>query len=331
MTPGNAVLSAIAGSGSMPVPFSFLLDLSLTYLAYQWVKTLGDDNTTISGLHPRSTSLMPLFESQIAALRLQYQTPWSNRHKLTLCAIQLQIYSFAIRTSQSRPGSPDHDIDVDVACNEVRGRATIVIVDLARYVTTETENVYNWPILSRLHLGRAVAIGIYMAATTSDNLTRTIILQACKDIVQMLADYIQYPKEHIARVTKHFAAGIRTIEARGLEWFQTVETADTKPPISARMSANIPYQIVWWAKHSPRILPELGQVASGVPIVAPTQQHNQPDDIQPELQPLASTFDDAIDSSLFDYVNDMNFDFDFTDIHLDWQSLNEDFLQSHGV
>ncbi|GAB7324364.1 hypothetical protein MBLNU13_g08315t1 [Cladosporium sp. NU13] len=158
------------------------------------------------------------------------------------------------------------------------------------------------------------------------------ILQACKRIVRMLAGYAQYPKELVARVTKHFAAGVRTIEAQGLEWFQKVETADTRPPINARMSANIPYQIIWWAKHSPRIVPEPEQVASVPPIVAPitpsNRQRGQPDQSLLSHQPQADVFDDA-DNLCFFPVDDLDFDFDFTDIHLDWQRLNEEFIQSH--
>lgn len=336
MTPGNAILSVVAGSDSNIVPFSFLLDLHLTYLAYQWVKTLGDDDTVPSGLHPRPSSLLMLFENQVAAIRIQYRAPWSKRHELTLCAIQLQIYSFAIRNGQSRAGSPEPEVN-NINCNEVRGKATTVLVDLAKYVSTETAKVYKWPVFPRLHLGRAVAIGIYMAATTSDALTRTTILQACREIVRMLSGFVKYPKEHTARVTKHFSAGIRTIEARGLEWFQAVETADTKAPISARMSANIPYQIVWWAKHSSRIVPEPpAQVDSVPPSIAPitpsTRPQGEPDQILPAPQPLASGFDDTVDLSFFDNTSHFDFDnIDFTDIHLDWQWMNEEFLQSNST
>lgn len=330
MTPGNAVLSVVTGSDSNIVPFPLLLDLSLTYLAYQWVKTLGDDDMMASGLHPRPNSLMMMFENQVAALRLRYPVPWSKRHELTLCAIQLQIYSFAIRTGQSRAGSPEQD--VDIRYHEVRGKATIVLVDLAKHASTETTDIYNWPVFPRLQLGRAVAIGIYMAATTLDDLTRTTILQACKEIVRVLSGSIQYPKEHTARLTKHFTAGIRTIEARGLEWFQAVETADIKTPITARMSANIPYQIIWWAKHSSRIVPEPGQVAAvpprDAPFSAPSRQRDQPDQSHLPFQPLPSGFDDAVDLSFFNAMNDLDFDLDFTDIHLDWQWLNEEFMLS---
>lgn len=332
MTPGNAVLSAITGNDNKILHLPFLLDLSLTYMAYQWVKTLGDDDTTKSGLHPRPHSLMVLFDNNVTAMRLQHPGTWSKRHELTLCAIQLQIYSFAIRSDQSRAGTLEYEELINY--DEVRSKATIVLVDLARYVSNETAEAYKWPIFPRLHLGRAVAIGIYLAATTSDNPTRMTILQACKKVVQMLAGYIQYPKELIARVTKHFAAGIRTIEAQGLEWFQTVETADTRPPISARMSANIPYQIVWWAKHSSRIVHEPEQVASVPPNVAPTsspqQQCSQLDQNHPAHQPLAGVFDDAFDLSFFNSVSDLDFSTDLTDIHLDWRWLNEELMHSHN-
>lgn len=187
----------------------------------------------------------------------------------------------------------------------------------------------------KLHLGRSIAIGIYLAATTPDDLTRVTLLQACKEIVEMIAGYIQYPKEHAARVTKHFAAGIRTIEARGLEWFQAVETADTKRPIRAGMSANIPYKIIWWAKHSSRIVPEPEQVASVpfsvAPITPPIRHSDQPDHAQLALQLPSSGFEDGVNPSFFDSVNDFDFDFDFTDINLDWQSLTEEFLQTHST
>lgn len=333
MTPGNAILSAITGTDSIMVPFPFLLDLSLAHLAYQWVKTLGDDDTTTSGLHPRPDSLMMLFENQVAAMRLQYRMKWSTSHELTLCTIQMQVYSFVIRSGQSRAGTPGDGAVVKF--NEVRGKITTVLVDLAKHVSTAGPEAYDWPIFSRFHLGRAVAIGIYTAATTSDNLTRLTILQACKDIVKMLAGYVQYPKEHIARVTKHFAAGIRTIEGRGLEWFQTVETSDTRAPIRARMSANIPYQIIWWAKHSSRIVPEPEQAASvpliNVSINPSDQQRSQPTQIDPAHQPLAGLFDDAADLSFHNTFNDLEFDIDFTDIHLDWQWLNEEFIQSEST
>lgn len=135
MTPGNAILSVVAGGDSKIIPFSFLLDLSLAHLAYQWVKTLGDDDTTISGLHPKPGSLMMLFENQVAALRLQYREPWSKRHELALCAIQLQIYSFAIRTGQSRAASPERE--VNISCDEIRGKATAVLVELAKHASAE--------------------------------------------------------------------------------------------------------------------------------------------------------------------------------------------------
>ena len=332
MTPGNAVLSVVTGSDNKMLPFPFLLDLSLTQMAYQWVKTLGDDDTTRSGLHPRPHSLMMLFENQVAAMRLQYPITWPKRHELMLCAIQLQIYSFAIRVDPSRAGTPDQE--VMIKHDEVRHKAIAVLVDLARHVSDVTTERYKWPVFPRLHLGRAIAIGIYLAATTSDNPIRMTILQACKKIVQMLAGYAQYPKELTARVTKHFAAGIRTIEAQGLEWFQTVETADTRPPISARMSANTPYQIIWWAKHSPRIVPEPEQVTSVlstvVPIAPSSRKPGQPDQSHLYHLPQADVFGHAADLSFFP-VGDLDFDLDFTDIHLDWQWLNEELVQSHDT
>lgn len=276
---------------------------------------------------------MILFENQVAALRLQYREPWSKRHELTLCAVQLQIYSFAIRTDPSRAASPERE--VNISCDEIRGKATAVLVELAKHASTETESVYNWPVFPKLHLGRSIAIGIYLAATTPDDLTRITLLQACKEIVEMIAGYIQYLKEHAARVTKHFAAGIRTIEAQGLGWFQAVETADTKPPIRARMSANIPYQIIWWAKHSSRIVPEPEHVAS-VPfsvaqITPPTRQPDLPGHAQLAPQLPSSGFEDGVNSSFFDFMNDIDFNFDFTDINLDWQSLTGEFLQTHST
>jgi hypothetical protein len=333
MTPGNAVLSAITGNDSNIAPLSFLLDLSLNYLAYQWVKTLGDDDTMTTGLHPRPNSLMTLFENQVAAIRLQYQETWSKRHELSLCAIQLQIYSFAIKTGQVRAESPEHEFII--GHNEIRSKATTALVDLAEHISTESAEIFNWPIFSRLHLGRAAAIGIYMAAATSHDLTRTTILKACKEIVRILAGYIQYPRDHTARITKHFAAGIRTIERRGSEWFQAVETTDKRPPIRARMSANIPYQIVWWAKHSSRITPEPEQVIGALPSIASIprsdRQHDQPNQPHPTDQALAGIFDDAVGFSFFNPTNDVDSGIDFTDIDLDWQWLNEAIMQSHDT
>lgn len=333
MTPGHAVLSVITGNDSNVVPFSFLLDVSLTYLAYQWVKTLGDDDTMTTGLHPSPNSLMTLFENQVAAIRLQYRAAWSKRHEFTLCAIQLQIYSFTIKTGQGRAESPEHEFILKY--NEIWSKATTALVDLAKHISTESAEIYKWPIFPRLHLGRAAAIGIYMAATTSDALTRTAILQACKDIVRILAGYVQYSREHIARITKHFAAGIRTIEGRGSGWCQAVETTDKRPPIRARMSANIPYQIVWWAKHSSRIIPEpeqgVGASVTVAPIPQTDRQHDPPDQPRPTDQSLAGIFDDPVGFSFFDPLTDFDSGIDFTDINLDWQWLNEEIMQLHST
>lgn len=244
------------------------------------------------------------FDSQCAQVRSRFTAPWSRMAEISYYALQLQAYSFAISGNVSQADD----------ANQAKALSLIVRMISEASKTDVTKRF--WPFFPKYHILFAAAIGIYMAATTSQNMARLSLLEACKEAVPTMKSWSLFPKDQISRVAAHVATGVRRIESpRGVALGFT-----GRPTIESRMAANIPYRVIWSAKHGPEPVQNsivTNSQHSSAPMTAfhasseSTVGPNQQDDT------LQFTLDQVDDALFFEDMNDL----DFTDIFLDWQSL----------
>ena len=320
VTPGNAILSALSSSINSHIPQSFLLELNLALISHQWVESLGDDETRASGQHPDPQSLLPSFDGQCALLRAQYPSPWPKTAEISFLALQLQVYSFVINkeVSTSEGTAPESATTTHI----IHARVLSILLRLINEVSKEDPAKPHWPVFAKYHVMLAASISIYIAASTWERMTRLTLLEACKDAIGVLTGWSMFPKDQTARIINHLNTAIRRVESRGHE----VLKFDTrKPAISARMAANIAYQLIWSAKHNRT--PHSSEPATTVP-QAPTFSSHVQDVaapaqlpvIQQQPQQFDGIFTGMEESSFFEGMDDA----DFTDIFLDWQLLRGD-------
>ena len=132
-----------------------------------------------------------------------------------------------------------------------------------------------------------------------------------------------FSKDSFARICKHISTAVRRVEARGSNGLQAIDEGSHKVPICSRMATNIPYLVVWNAKHgkSPEVQTEIqqqpipaNQDVSEFPIAIPQTEMQG---AMNATQPFDMLFTGLEDMALFQDMNDTN----FTDMLLDWQSL----------
>ena len=161
-----------------------------------------------------------------------------------------------------------------------------------------------------------------MAAATADIAARITLLDTCKEATSMLAAWSMFPKDSYSRISRHIATAVRRVESQGSRGLQAIDGLIHKTVVTARMAANIPYRIVWSAKHgkTPESSPEVqhptlplqeGHTLSGTVPGADSLY------LQNGSQPFDLLFNDLDDVALFNNMNDV----DFTDIWLDWETL----------
>ena len=163
---------------------------------------------------------------------------------------------------------------------------------------------------------------MYMAATTVEMTARLTLLNVCKEATSLFSGFSMFPKDCFSRIGRHIATTIRRVESQGSIGLEAIDGVSHKAVITARMAANIPYRIVWSAKHGVTsdqssevqhpMLPT--QEVPTLPGAAPGQDHLYS---QSGSQPFDLLFSDLDDIALFDSMNDA----DFNDILLDWAML----------
>ena len=330
MSPGNAITSALE-IDDPEIPQSLRLDLHISYLSYLWTKTLGDDETSSSGEHPSPAHLIMTFESQFAQMRERYSSyVWPKFLHIRAAGLQLQVYSFAINrhhpmvADRGAPALPQATDQI------LQAKALSAMITVATEARKDAPSLGYWPVFARYHVMFTTCLGVYMAAKVSDEATRSALIETCKNNVQLLHGWALYPRDSFARITKHITTSIRRIESHGGQGLLSADDGSGRPNVTSRMAANIPYQLVWNAKHgktpdpapppqpapgySAPAQPRIG-VSQHVPDVATGGAMSYPN--QPEQAPFGYSFGE-IDDSMF--LEDWT-EADFTDIALDWQSM----------
>jgi hypothetical protein len=161
-----------------------------------------------------------------------------------------------------------------------------------------------------------------MAATTAEISARLTLLEACKEATALLLGFSMFPKDCFSRIGRHIATAVRRVESQGSIGLEAIDGVNHKAVITARMAANIPYRIVWSAKHG--VTPD--QSSEVQHPMLPTQEvptlpgaASGPGRLYPQSgsQPFDLLFSDLYEISLFDSMNDA----EFNDILLDWATL----------
>ncbi|KAK3719612.1 hypothetical protein LTR37_004149 [Vermiconidia calcicola] len=208
-----------------------------------------------------------------------------------------------------------------MATDQIYAKALSTIVRLISEASKEDATKQQWPIFAKYHVFFAASMSVYMAAATSEKTVRLTLLQTCKDAIPILNGWSMFPKDQLARVTRHILRAISRVEARALD---AVSSNLRLPSVSARMAANIPYQVIWNAKHNRT--PDPVELTATLPPAStyptdyqPTPSGSRSTTSLPRQDGLLYSFQGSDDGLNFEDMNDA----DFTDIFLDWQSLRE--------
>ena len=319
LTPGNAILSAVSYSDGTDTYKALLLELDLSLMAYQWLKILGDDDSTPSGQCPSPENLIQTFDGQCSSLRARHAGAWCQRLEIMLHAIHLQVYSFAInRKDTLDPSTPSAGLFSDVVLAKTQSTAVQLISEVA--VTNESSGF--WPVFAQHSVISAGCICIYMAATTTDVTARTTLLEACKTAAAILARWSMFSKDNFSRIGRHIATAVWRVESQGAVGLRAIDDGTHKASVSARMAANIPYRIIWNVKHG-RTPDSSTEVQHSIPATEDTSTFPalvagaNASSLQNAPESLNLLFNDWNDIALFDSMTEA----EFTDILLDWQSL----------
>ena len=317
ITPGNAILTAVAEHQSSDIPQAFVLQLNLAYISYQWIRRLGDDESMSSGQCSSPESFIQTFDSQCLQLRERFAGTWPRLVEIAYYAMQLQVYSFVIhkRTSTLSSTESGNALSIDL----LQAKMLAILVRMTSKASKEDATRPQWPVFARYHVILAATTCVYMAAATSERTTRLTLLEACKETVPILESWSMFARDQAARVAKHIAVAIRKLEACGGE---AANNGSRRLAISARMAANIPLQVIWSTKHA-WTSNGAGPATTFPSTAARTVDHqDEPVSVAPSMlqtQPEVFNYpsDYITDASFSDYMDDT----DFTDIFMDWQSL----------
>ena len=319
MTPGHAILSAASYCDESNHCKSLLLELDLSLMFYQWLKILGDADSTPSGQCLYPEHLIQTFDEQCSSLRAKHSQPWTARLEVMFHGLHLLVYSFAMdRRSALDPSASTSVMVLDT----IHAKSHSLVVQLISEVSRVDDSKLFWPVVPKFLVVHAACIGVYLASTTIDLAAKATLLEACKTAVSILAGWSMFSKDTFSRIGRHIATAVRRVESNRTLGLQAIDNGTHKATISSRMATNIPHRIIWNAKH-------------GVTPDSPTHdQHSVPttDDTSTFFasmdgvdgssfnnapQSFDLLFNDWNASGLFDSMNEA----DFTDIWLDWQSL----------
>lgn len=327
MPPGNAIISAL-GSPGPAIPQSLLLNLHISYTSYLWTKALGDDESTSNGQHPSPSHLMSTFESQAAQIQARFSSfIWPKFLEIMFAGLKLQAYSFAL--NRQLPETADRGAPaMPHATDEMlRAKALSAMITVATEARKDAPSLRYWPVFARNNVIFAVCLGVYMAATASDGVMKTSVLETCKNSVQLLYGWALYSRDSFSRITKHITTSIRRIESHGAHGLLSADDPAGRPDVTSRMANNIPYQLVWRAKHgrTPDPAPEAAPTFFA-PAQAQTRAVQHPANVQDSTMSYQNQPEQVFGYFSFGDIDDSMFledwtEADFTDIALDWQSM----------
>ena len=186
LTPGHAIVAAVSSSERSDVPKTLLLELELMLVSQQWIKILGDDDSSPSGQCQYPEHFVQTFDNQCNLIREKYAGNSSPRLEVTFYTIQLQLYSFI--TSRSNPmaismPSVNTEWDINFA------KALTAIVRLISSASQAEDSKEYWPVFAKYNVMFAACVSIYMAAIATDLGSRTTLLTTCKDAISLLAGW----------------------------------------------------------------------------------------------------------------------------------------------
>lgn len=323
LAPGNAILSAISSPTRPDISSTLLIELDISVVAYQWLKILGDDDSTSTGqCNTLTEQLIHTFDTQCVLLRERHSNSWNPHLDFIYHDLQLLVYSFVI----DRPPTLELPASNNTAFRDLTlAKASSAVVGLVSDVSKAGDSNEYWSVFTKYHVMFVACLGLHMLAMTTDPTTKVALLQACKDAVSILAKWSMFSKDNFARIGRHIATAVRRVESHGPSALRDGNSDSHKTSITARMGANIAYRIVWNTKygktpvyndhdqsHPPTGLDSLPTIPA---TTSDTGLANFSD--MSQQQAFDFLFSDLNDISLFDNMNDA----DFSDIYLDWQSL----------
>ncbi|KAK5166495.1 uncharacterized protein LTR77_008038 [Saxophila tyrrhenica] len=307
ISPAHALLSA-ASSDHPSAPPSLLIDLNLALLSKQYTTLLGDDPSTPSGQRPDPGSLIHAFESQLAQLRSRFSGHWTAVAEISYYALQLQVYSFSLCQSADHLTSDENNNNNTAAAQLIQAKALSAVVKLVSEASKPDPDKKFWPAATKYCLVFAACIGVSVAADSSDLIVQISLLSAVKDAVVALRGWSLFPRDQIARVAGHLSTAAARVE--GGTAGAGKGKGKVKEVVRARMTANIPYRVIWGAKHGRALSSRPNGVEGHVPQVSTGEA-------MPAPETGGYTPQQPIGMDAFEDVDDAN----FTDIFLDWQQL----------
>lgn len=241
------------------VPKMLIMQLKMSVLSYQALKTLGDDETTCSGQHPSPHALIDAFESRCRQIRELFPQPWPSTAEIAYLTLRLQLYAFVLasdremrqtdRTRTPRTG-PETDYLREYG-NLYRVEAASIIVRLIEEVSRSgVEARSRWPFFPQYSTLYAASIGIFIECLDDhDSASQRKLLDMCRTVVPILSSWSFASGDQMDRLSGHLAFALNTMQADQVTRVAFGHELSDKPLfVNARAAANIPYQIVWSAK-----------------------------------------------------------------------------------
>jgi hypothetical protein len=186
LAPGNAILAAVSSSERSDVPRTLLLELDLMLVCHQWIKILGDDDSSPSGECQHPEYFAQTFDNQCNSIREKYAGHWSPRLEVAFYTLQLQLYSFIIsRKNPTTISMPSMSADWDITY----AKALTAVVGLVSAVSQAEDSKEYWPVFAKYHVMLAACVSIYMAAIATDISSRTTLLTTSKNAISLLAEW----------------------------------------------------------------------------------------------------------------------------------------------
>lgn len=294
--PSHAILSVAENDSDIPT--SFHLELNIALLSKQWLKVLGDDDAISSGQCRSPDSVIPILEGQLAQLRERFAGHWSGVADISYYALQLQAYSFSISRQ-------DGAFTSKITTAQIQAKAlSAIMLSVSEAAKEDPAKIY-WAATTKYSVVFAATLGVFLAATTSQMMVKLSLLNSCRDAVRVIRAWALFPRDQMSRVATHITNAIQRLESPG---GPSSALGSGKPEVCSRMTANIPYRVIWSAKHRRAFSSETEPHNASLPAVRAHPAAPQQELLAYSQQTEFETFDDL------DAAN-------FTDIFLDWQQL----------
>ncbi|CRG88465.1 Putative transcription factor SEF1 [Talaromyces islandicus] len=212
--------------------------LRTTYLGFRISHSLGNDISSLSGLPSNRTSLIHLFETDLATARTGTSADRDASGEICFLAVKLQLYSYAFEnnSSEEKEGADDGN-----RC-EIFLRAYNAAMELVQIAVTNSSEAPYWTRQVYQSVINAMTFLLKLCSSSAPQLsamdspsTRNLISQGWG----LLRSGSLMENDHLFRISNLVA------------YLSKLEEKDPQLPrltVQSRMSANVMYDAVWRAK-----------------------------------------------------------------------------------